>query len=120
MFPLARVSFVAFLLFSLSALCKFDYFGCHNFITPIKLPHLHIDPVSLRKLISHLALLAKCTENEKSALEALHTEVHSDLDLCVSGLYFFPLQCCFSLPDFIAVFCQIKMNFCFHYKFCLW
>lgn len=74
----------------LSAVCKFDYFGCHNFITLIKLPHLHIDPVSLRKLISHLNLLAKCTENEKSALEALNTELHCDLDLCAWPVVFFP------------------------------
>lgn len=107
------------ILFSLSAFCKFDYFGCHNFITLIKLPHLHIDPVSLRKLISHLGLLAKCTENEKSALEALSTEIHCDLDLSVWPAGFFPLQCCFRLPDFIVV-CQIKMNFCFYYKFCHW
>lgn len=78
------------MLFSLSAFCKSDYFGCHNFITLIKLPHLHIDPVSLRKLIGHLGLLAKCTENEKSALEALNAEIHCDLDLCVWPVFFSP------------------------------
>lgn len=59
MFPLARVPFVAFVVFSLCALPKLDYFGCPNFIILIKLSHLHIDPVSLGKLISHLAVLAK-------------------------------------------------------------
>lgn len=78
------------MLFSLSAFCKFDYFGCHNFITLIKLPHLHIDPVSLRKLINHLSLLEKCTENKKSALGALNTEIPCDLDLCVWPVFFSP------------------------------
>jgi len=68
--------FVTFVCFSLCALHKLDYFGCHNFIILIKLPHLHINPVILRKLIRQLAVLAKYTENEKSALEATKTESH--------------------------------------------
>lgn len=73
-YPLQEFLFVAFVLFILSALHKLDYFGCCNFISLIKLPHLRIDPV--RKLISHLPLLAKYTENEKSALGAMKTEIH--------------------------------------------
>lgn len=57
-FPLQELLFVVFVLFSLSVLHKLDYFGCRNVIILIKIPHLCIDAVSLRKLISHLAVLA--------------------------------------------------------------
>lgn len=95
-FPLQELLFVAFVLFSLSAVHKLDYFGCCNFIILIKLPHLHIDPVTLGKLISHLAVLAKYTENEKPAPEAMETEINQQL----GSPYVWPV---FSFP-FIARF----------------
>lgn len=106
--------FVAFLLFSLSALHKLDYFGCCNFIILTKLPHLHIDPVILRKLIRHLAILANYAENEKSALEAMKTEIRQSFGSPhVCPIFFFsPSVLGFRLRDSIAVG-QIKINFAF-------